>query len=190
MPLSKCPFSLWAAFPLICLGTGLAAWLTFSLEFDRRASPGWQFFPYLTMLACALLASVALACQPVFSWLGRFRPLLPLLPVVALAVFAGLAWFEGGPYLSVKDDRISLVVLKSASLSGVMVACLALARASLMLCRFMSETSGFNFRFCCPRFPGGIRRLGGSSGFGDSSGRQHHEEKPQEQERDGDCSQE
>lgn len=181
MLLSRCPVSLWIVFPVIGLGAGLGSWLTFSLGFDHETSPAWQFPPYLVMLACAPVVSMLLGAQPVFSWMGRLRGLLPLLPVVALAVFATSGWVEGGLYSSVRDDRLFPVVMMSALLSASVVGFLALSRSVWMLCGFVSAVTGLDFGFKAPQVPRALRRRQGSSRTCDCSMSEEHEEESQEQ---------
>ena len=145
MLLSKYPFSLWIVFPVIGLGVGLAAWLTFGLRFDRETSPDWRLAPYFIMLACAPATFMLMGAHPIFSWMGGSRRLLPLLPVVILAVFTGYAWVEGGPYSGVRDDRLFPVAMMSASLFGMVVACFALSRSVWMLGWFISGLTGSHF---------------------------------------------
>ena len=176
MLLSKYPFSLWIVFPMIGLGVGLAAWLTFGLRFHRETSPDWQLVPYCVMLACAPATSMLLGAHPFFSWMGGSRRLLPLLPVVVLAVFTGYAWVEGGPYSGVRDDRLFPVAMMSASLSGMVVACFALSRSVWMLGWFISGLTGSHF----PSRGATISHIPhagrGSSGAGDLAKGEEHEQ--------------
>ena len=143
MSLSKVPFSFWAAFPVAGLGLGLASWLVFGLRFDLKTSPGWQLAPYFLALSCPLVMSMILGAQRCFSWMGRARFLLPVLPLVALGLFLGLDWFQGvGPYMNLRDDRLFLVVMRSASSSVVAVAVLALFRALVMFIAIIAHRRG------------------------------------------------
>ena len=144
MSLSKVPFSFWVAFPVAGLGVGLAFWLVFGLRFDLKTSPGWQLAPYfLAFLSCPLVMSMILGAQRCFSWMGRVRFLLPVLPLVALGLFLGLDWFQGGgPYMSLRDDRLFPVVMRSASSSVVAVGVLALFQALVMFIAIIAHRRG------------------------------------------------
>ena len=141
MSLSKVPFSFWAAFPVAGLGLGLASWLVFGLRFDLKTSPGWQLAPYFLALSCPLVMSMILGAQRCFSWMGRARFLLLVLPLVILGVFLGLDWLfqSGEPYMGLRDDRLFPVVMRSASSSVVAVAVLALFQALVMFTRIIAH---------------------------------------------------
>ena len=133
MSISKVPFSFWVAFPVAGLGVGLVSWLVFGLRFDRETSPGWQLVPYFMVLLAPIVMSMILGAQPCFSWMGRVRFLLPVLPLVALGVFLGLGGvLGGGLYTSLRDDRLFPVVMMSVSSSVMVIGGLALLQALVM----------------------------------------------------------
>ena len=134
MSLLKVPFSFFVAFPVAGLGVGLATWLVFGLRFDLETSPGWKLALYFLVLFCPLVMSIILGAQRCFSWMGRARFLLPVLPLVVLGVFLGLDLVQGGelPYMGLRDGRLFPVVMRSASSSVMVIGILALFQALVM----------------------------------------------------------
>ena len=145
------PFSFWVAFAVACLGVGLASWLVFGLRFDRETSPGWQLAPYFVVLLVPLVMSMILGAHQCFSWMGRVRFLLPALPLVALGVFLGLVGvLGGGPYTSLRDDRLFSVVMMSASSSVMVIGGLALLQALVMFAGLVAVWMGARWVFSVP----------------------------------------
>ena len=146
MLLSKMPFTLWVFFPVAGLGMGLSVLVEGVLGFEPRTSPDWQFVPYVAMMVCALVATMLVGAQAsVYSWMGRPWVLLPLLPGVVLGVVIGLAWVQGEPYLSIRDERLSSSVLLSCVLSGMIIMPFGILRAFWMLWYFASALTGWGF---------------------------------------------
>ena len=151
MSISKVPFSFWVAFPVAGLGVGLASWLVFGLRFDRETSPGWQLVPYFVVLLTPLVMSMILGAQQCFSWMGRVRFLLPVLPLVALGVFLGLGGVLGGGfYTSLRDDRLFPVVMMSASSSVMVIGVLALLQSLVMFAGLVAVWMGSRWVFSVP----------------------------------------
>ena len=138
MSLLKVPFSFFVAFPVAGLGVGLATWLVFGLRFDLETSPGWQLSPYFLALSCPLVMSIILGAQRYFSWMGRARFLLPVLPLVALGVTLAVVWAQGGPYSGLRDERLFRVIMISASSSGSVIATFALLQSMVMVVLFLA----------------------------------------------------
>ena len=148
----KFPFPFWVAFPVAGAGMGLACWLVFGLRFDRETSPGWQLAPYFLALSCPLVMSIILGAQRCLFWMGRARFLLPSLPLVALGVFLGLGWVQGGgPYVSLRDDRLFPVVMASASSSVLAIAALVLLQALVMFTAIIAYWTGLRGVFSLSR---------------------------------------
>lgn len=150
------PFSFWVAFSVACLGMGLASWLVFGLRFDRETSPGWQLVPYFVVLLAPIVMSMILGAHQCFSWMGRVRFLLPVLPLVALGVFLGLGWvLGGGPYTSLRDDRLFPVMMMSVSSSVMVMGGLVLLQALVTFVVLVAVWMGARWVFSVP----GVSRI-------------------------------
>ena len=92
-----------------------AALLVFPRGFDLHISPAWQVGVHHLMLALFLSLTFVLASRRPFCFGERFRRgMLVLAVLMPVAVFAG-GWIVGGPYTGFRDERISDMVVISAT---------------------------------------------------------------------------
>ena len=136
MSLSKVPFSFFVAFPVAGLGVCLAIWLVFGLRFDLETSPGWQL-----VLSTSWRCSVPWSCR--LSWEFSGVSLGWAEPGSCCRFFHSWPWVcswgwpcvQGGelPCMGLRDGRLFPVVMRSASLSVIVIGILALFQALVML---------------------------------------------------------